>query len=121
MSENLFKKLQFFTNLQIKVGCRIAGPWLGLVTDAGAALAVELVQLHGEAGGGAHAPRALLLLHLLGGPRGCDISHLWILPTGAALVLSMLANFISSNIFIHNLQSQAITILVSWPKKFSRI
>ena len=49
--QKISKKLQLFTNLQIKVGCRIAGPWLGLVTDAGAALAVELVQLHGEAGG----------------------------------------------------------------------
>ena len=91
------------SHLQVKVRGGVAGPGPRLLAAA-AALAVELVELDGEAAGGLGL--ALALLALAAPPR---LPRLLLLLGWAGLNL-VLVNFIATNILIHNLQTFGVQV-----------
>ena len=91
------------SHLQVEVRGGVAGSGPRLLAAA-AALAVELVELDGEAAGGLGLALALALLALPAAPR---LPQLLLLLGWAGLNL-VLVNFIATNILIHNLQSLGV-------------
>ena len=89
------------SHLQVKVGGGVAGPGPRLLAAA-AALAVELVELDGEAAGGLGLALALL-------PAPPRLPQLLLLLGWAGLNL-VLVNFIATNILIHNLQTFGVQV-----------
>ena len=91
------------SHLQVEVRGGVAGSGPRLLAAA-AALAVELVELDGEAAGGLGL--ALALLALAAPPR---LPQLLLLLGWAGLNL-VLVNFIATNILIHNLQTLGVQV-----------
>ena len=89
------------SHLQVKVRGGVAGPGPRLLAAA-AALAVELVELDGEAAGGLGLALALL-------PAPPRLPPLLLLLGWAGLNL-VLVNFIATNILIHNLQTFGVQV-----------